>query len=106
MIRHAVVEKIIHPRLREKLLQDPDLNFEKVLTRAEAFERALREAAVMTGQPATPVVAKLVSQPPRPSRALRGQQPQSQQGRHSAPGASSVSAMQQLRTDVTPDRIS
>ena len=59
MIRDMVVEKTIHSRLREKLLQDPGLTLDKTLTVADAFERALREAAVMTGQPTAPVVAKL-----------------------------------------------
>ena len=64
MIRDMVVEKTIHTRLREKLLQDPDLTLERTLTVADAFERALREAAVMSGQPTAPVVAKLTHPPP------------------------------------------
>ena len=78
MIRDMVVEKTIHGRLREKLLQDPDLTLEKTLTVADAFERALREAAVMTGQPATPVVAKLShprDPPPRRRQKQRNPQP-------------------------------
>ena len=49
MIRDMVVEKTIHTRLREKLLRDPDLTLEKTLTVADTFERALHEAAVMSG---------------------------------------------------------
>ncbi|KAF0302485.1 uncharacterized protein FJT64_025413 [Amphibalanus amphitrite] len=47
LIRDVVVEKTVHPRLRERFLQDKDLTLEKVLVMAEAFERSLREAAAM-----------------------------------------------------------
>ena len=61
MIRDMVVEKTTHPRLREKLLQDSELTLDRTLAAAEAYERAFRESAVMSGQQpsSTPVVAKL-----------------------------------------------
>ena len=47
LIRDVVVEKTVHPRLRERFLLDKDLTLEKVLQMGEAFERSLREAAAM-----------------------------------------------------------
>ena len=65
MIRDMVVEKTIHTRLRKRLLQDQDLTLEKTLTVTDAFECALHEAAVISGQPTAPVVAKRTHPPPR-----------------------------------------
>ena len=65
IIRDMVVGKAVHQRLREKLLQDPELTLDRTPSVADAFERALRESAVMSGQQLAPVVATLARQPPR-----------------------------------------
>ena len=63
LIRDVVVEKTSHPKLRERLLQDKDLTLDKVLTTAEAYERAVRESEVMAPQAAA--VHKLTSKAPQ-----------------------------------------
>ena len=83
MIRDMVVEKTTHPRLREKLLQDPDLTLDRALAAADAFERALREAAVMSGQHPAPVVATLAQ--PLPRRQPRRKNQSKSQHQHQSP---------------------
>ena len=50
LIRDMVVEKTVHPRLREKYLLDSALTLDKVLSLGEAYERSLQQASLMTGQ--------------------------------------------------------
>ena len=52
LIRDVIVEKTIHPRLRERFLQDSELTLDRALTLAEAYEQSLRQSAVIAGRSA------------------------------------------------------
>ena len=47
MIRDQVVEKAIHPKVRERFLQDKELTLEKVLIQSEAYERSTLDSKEM-----------------------------------------------------------
>ncbi|KAK8396052.1 hypothetical protein O3P69_005264 [Scylla paramamosain] len=50
MIRDQVVEKTVHPKLRERFLQNNNLTLDVVVTQAEAYECSMRESREM-GEP-------------------------------------------------------
>ena len=60
LIRDQVVEKTPHHSLRQRLLQELDLDLDKLLNIAASYEQSLRQAAAIASpQPAVSTVAKV-----------------------------------------------